>query len=126
MPIDPCQEYFVDLGNRTVTGPDGVTVSQTVRTRSPRPIPKGRNPLNKPLVGDLLRSPTGRLYIVVQERFRESLTLAEYLGDIPACPLYSAVGTGRIPMDNLFLLTMDGWTVDNRFPLKKPEVSHGA
>jgi len=125
MPIDSCEEYFVDATNRTITGPDGVTVSETVRTRAPRPIPKTRNTLKKTAPGDVLRSPDGKPYIATQRRGCDDLVLVEYLGDLPAHPTHSAVGTDSIQMTSMFLLTMDGWTAAERFLLKK-EVDNGA
>jgi hypothetical protein len=120
IPMDTSEEIVIK--GKTVTDPSGVVIEKTVKAALPRPLPKGRNPVVKPLVGDLLRAPDGTNWLVAREPHHGGLKLYGYRGDFPAYRAYAAVNGQTIDLNPLFLLTTDGWTAVQRFDLKK-EVS---
>ena len=119
LPIDTCGEYIVDIGRRVIRDPSGIEVSQTLNVGSPRALPKSRNPLSKPVRGDVLRSPSGEHWVVARmPRPSKTLYLAEYLGDMPAFRSWAAVGGGVMDLSPLLLLSFDGWTAVPRFEIR--------
>jgi hypothetical protein len=127
IPVETDGCYIVDAMRRTIRDTSGVEVRQTANVGPPRPLPKHRNPLSKPVRGDLLRSPSGEHWVVGSTGSGETkrLHLVEYIGDMPARRKWAAVGTTTLELSPLFLLTIDGWRAVPRFVLGS-EVNHGA
>ena len=119
MPIDTSEEYIVDVNRRVIRDPSGLEVSTTLNVGAPRALPKSRNPLNKAVRGDVLRSPSGQHWVVARMPSpSKALYLAEYLGDMPAFRSYAAVGDGVMDLSPLLLLSLDGWTAVPRFEIR--------
>lgn len=96
---------------------DGVPVPDVHSVRHARPIPKSRNPLTQPLLGDAFRDPKGKKWVCVA--FESQNVLLPYLGDLPDDPRHIARGPGNhMGLTPLELLTMaaPGWETIPRFP----------
>ena len=116
LPMETSQEYILTRSG-TVVDPSGAAVSHTLHTCRPRKLPKGRNPVTKPLIGDLLRAPDGTCWIVGQSRLGD-VNLFKFCGDLPGHRAWSVVTADTIQLTSLFILTMDGWTAVERFDIR--------
>jgi hypothetical protein len=123
-PIDPEEEYIIDRSG--ITDPSGFTVKETTIVRAPRPLPKTRNTLRLPKIGDVFRSPEGVFWVVAPvSRYSRGLGLVEYLGDLRVNRAHAITRGAILDLTPLLQLTMLDWTAAERFVVED-KVQHVA
>jgi len=128
VPMDVSREYFIDPKRKVVLTPDGVEYDKSViMVKSPRPIPKGRNPAADPRLGDVLVNASGEHYIVAKkpEYRTKELELRRYYGDDPVDRKHCHVEEGRgLEFSPIFMLTSDhAWQPAERFVREMKKVT---
>jgi len=123
-PIDPEEEYIISSNG--ITDTRGLTVKETTVVRYPRPLPKTRNTLHRPKVGDAFQSPDGTFWVIAPaSRYSGELGIVEYLGDLRVNRAHAVTRGVVTTLTPLFQMTMLDWKPAERF-LVEDKVNHVA